>query len=151
MPVSQGLGMTKQPLSWSARKSARADSGEGIGAELVGGRVAAERHSQVEFGEEHLQHRFHAGLAVEREAPEVGPSRSTPSAPSARALRTSEPPRTPLSRSTRVSSQTARRSPGQSVERGDRAVELAAAVVRDDQRVRPRSGARRAWSGCRMP
>ena len=42
------------------------------GADLARPGQAAERHRQVELGEDHLQHRFDAGLAVERQAPDVG-------------------------------------------------------------------------------
>ena len=59
-------------------------------------------------------------------------------APSASALNASAPPRTPLSISTGTRPSTASAIAGQRVERRDRAVDLAAAVVGDEIAIQPR-------------
>ena len=125
--------------------------GERVGAELVRAGVAAEGHRQVELGEDHLQHRLDARLSAERQAPDVGAAEADGVGAEGERLEHVGAAADAAVEEDRqlVADRLGDRRQG--VERGDRAVDLAAAVVGDDDAVDPRAApprGRRRRAGC---
>ena len=111
-----------------------------VGAEVGDARDAAQAHDAVDLAAEDVEHVRDAGLAGDREAPEL---RAADQAGARRRARAPSPRRRRAGCRRRAAPgcgpPTASTHAGQRVERGRRAVELAAAVVGDDQRRRRRA------------
>ena len=114
---------------------------------------AEQREREIGVGHEVPDHGLDAFLPADREPVGVRAVRAGPRRrPSASAFSTSAPRRMPPSIRTTASRPTARAHLDQRVERGHRAVHLAAAVVRDDDRRRLRARTRaRASSAASTP
>ena len=106
-------------------------------------RPADEREGEIRLRQELLEHLVDAVLPADREPVDVGPPEQHRVGASASAFSTSAPPRTPPSISTVASAADRRPHLGERVERGHGAVDLATAVVGDDDR-RPRRARARA-------
>ena len=109
--------------------------GEAVRAELVWAGEAAEGHRQVELGQGHPQHRFDAGLAAEGQAPDVGAAEADRVGAEGERLEDVGAGADAAVEEDRELLGDRGGDRRQGVERGDRAVDLAAAVVGDDDAV----------------